>query len=75
MVIVCTLCCLHDLVFDPCSHKAVAERWPLPKQLQIGKSQSNEPAFQTFQRFSHSLMTTIVSKIQLCKAWMALVAL
>jgi hypothetical protein len=50
------------------SHKSVAKRWPLPKQLQVGKSQSNKPAVQPFQHFSQAATTTIVSAIQLCKA-------
>jgi hypothetical protein len=57
------------------SHKTVAKRWQLPKRLQVGKSQSNKPAVQPFQRFSHALMTTTVSAIQLCKAWTVLITL
>jgi hypothetical protein len=56
--------------------KTVAERLQLPKQSQVGKSQSNKPAYQPFQHFcSHALMTTIVHTIHFYKAWMALITL
>jgi hypothetical protein len=48
-------------------HKTVAKPWQLQKQLQVGKSQSNKPAFQPFQHISHALMATIVSTIQFYK--------
>jgi hypothetical protein len=57
------------------SHEAVAKRWQLPKQLQVGKSHSNKPAFQWFHRFSHAPMTSaIVFTIQFHKARTALIA-
>jgi hypothetical protein len=57
------------------SQEAVAKCWQLPKQLQVGKSHSNKPAFRWLQRFSHAPMTsTIVSTIQFHKARTALIA-
>jgi hypothetical protein len=44
--------------------KQSPKHWQLPKNPQVGKSHANKPAFQPFQRFSHALMTTFLSKIQ-----------
>jgi hypothetical protein len=62
-----TICRVNGFDDGGFLHKTLAKHWQLPKQSQVGKSQSNKPAFQLFQHFSHALMTTIVSTIQFYK--------